>query len=108
MCSSDLIIVFSGYTKEQIEQHPVRKKCLEYMDVLIDGLYIDSLNSNIDLRGSENQKFYFFSNKIKEEELKFDHEIEISSFDDTIIITGFPKIDRKYLKTFGVNIKNDD
>ena len=38
------IIVFSGYTKEQIEQHPIRKKCLEYMDVLIDGLYIDSLN----------------------------------------------------------------
>jgi anaerobic ribonucleoside-triphosphate reductase activating protein len=98
------VIVFSGYTKEQIEQHPIRKKCLEYVDVLIDGLYVDELNIGVDLRGSSNQQFYFFSNKIKEEELKFDHEIEISSFDDNIIITGFPKIDRKYLKQFGVKI----
>jgi anaerobic ribonucleoside-triphosphate reductase activating protein len=99
------IIVFSGYTKEQIEQHPIRKKCLEYLDVLIDGMYVDELNIGVDLRGSSNQQFYFFSNKIKEEELKFDHEIEISSVDDKMIITGFPKIDRKYLKQFGVNIK---
>jgi len=102
------VIVFSGYEKEQIEQHPIRKKCLEYVDVLIDGLYVDELNIGLDLRGSSNQQFYFFSNKIKEEELKFDHQIEISSFDDNIIITGFPKIDRKYLKQFGVNIKNDN
>lgn len=99
------VIVFSGYKKEQIEQHPIRKKCLEYLDVLIDGLYVDELNIGVDLRGSSNQQFHFFSNKIKEEELKFDHEIEISSVDDKMIITGFPKIDRKYLKKFGVNIK---
>ena len=92
------VIVFSGYEKEQIEQHQIRK----------NGLYVDELNIGLDLRGSSNQQFYFFSNKIKEEELKFDHEIEISSFDDNIIITGFPKIDRKYLKQFGVNIKNDN
>jgi len=99
------VIVFSGFTKEQIEQNTIRKKCLEYIDVLIDGLYIDSLNSSVDLRGSANQKFYFFSDKIKEEELKFDHEIEISNSNDSIILTGFPKIDKKYLKRFGVIIK---
>lgn len=72
------IIVFTGYQKEQLEQHPIRKKCLEYMDVLIDGVYVDELKSDSDLRGSKNQQFYFFSEKIKAEELKFDHEIEIS------------------------------
>ncbi len=59
------------------------------------------------LRGSSNQEFYFFSEKIKEEELKFDQEIEINSVDGEVIITGFPFLDRKVLKTFGVNIKND-
>ena len=58
------VIVFSGYTKEEIEQHPIRNKCLEYMDVLIDGLYVDELRTLNDLRGSTNQRFYFFSQKI--------------------------------------------
>ena len=102
------IIVFTGYQKEQLEQHPIRKKCLEYIDVLIDGVYVDELKSESDLRGSKNQQFYFFSEKIKEEELKFDHEIEISRGDSDIILTGFPKINRKILLELGVKIKNDN
>ena len=102
------IIVFTGYQKEQLEQHPIRKKCLEYIDVLIDGVYVDELKSESDLRGSKNQQFYFFSEKIKEEELKFDHEIEISRSDSDIILTGFPKINRKILLELGVKIKNDN
>ncbi len=101
------IIVFSGYKREQIEQHPVRKKCLDYLDVLIDGRYMEELRVTDSLRGSSNQEFYFFSEKIKEEELKFDQEIEINNVDGEVIITGFPFLDRKVLKTFGVNIKND-
>ena len=102
------IIVFTGYQKEQLEQHPIRKKCLEYIDVLIDGVYVDELKSESDLRGSKNQQFYFFSEKIKEEELMFDHEIEISRGDSDIILTGFPKINRKILLELGVKIKNDN
>ena len=102
------IIVFTGYQKEQLEQHPIRKKCLEYIDVLIDGVYVEELKSHSDLRGSKNQQFYFFSEKIKEEELLFDHEIEISRSDSDIILTGFPKINRKILLELGVKIKNDN
>ena len=102
------IIVFTGYQKEQLEQHPIRKKCLEYIDVLIDGVYVDELKSESDLRGSKNQQFYFFSEKIKEDELMFDHEIEISRRDSDIILTGFPKINRKILLELGVKIKNDN
>ena len=102
------VIVFTGYQKEQLEQHPIRKKCLEYIDVLIDGVYVDELKSESDLRGSKNQQFYFFSEKIKEEELMFDHEIEISRGDSDIILTGFPKINRKILLELGVKIKNDN
>ena len=98
------IILFTGFSRNEIRENPIREKCLRYIDVLIDGRYEKNLKVDFSLRGSSNQEFYFFSNKIKEEELKFDHEIEISSFDDNIIITGFPKIDRKYLKQFGVKI----
>jgi anaerobic ribonucleoside-triphosphate reductase activating protein len=44
------VIVFTGYQKEQLEQHPIRKKCLEYIDVLIDGVYVDELKSESDLK----------------------------------------------------------
>jgi ATP-dependent RNA circularization protein (DNA/RNA ligase family) len=38
----------------------------------------------------------------------FDHEIEISRGDSDIILTGFPKINRKILLELGVKIKNDN
>jgi len=99
------IILFTGFTLDEIKVNPIRERCLSYIDVLIDGRYIDSLKLDKSLRGSSNQEFYFFSDKISRSELLFDQEIEISLLEGDIIMTGFPKVSRKILKDLGVVLK---
>ena len=99
------IILFSGFTRAEISSSPIREACLKYIDVLIDGRYEKNLKLDFSLRGSSNQEFYFFTNKILKDELFFDQEIEISSLEGDIIVTGFPKISRKILKDLGVILK---
>ena len=99
------IILFSGFSRNEIRENPIREKCLSYIDVLIDGRYEEELKTESSLRGSSNQEFYFFSNKILREELFFDQEIELSLESDKIVMTGFPNISRKILKELGVNLK---
>ena len=99
------IILFSGFTRAEISSNFIREKCLEYIDVLIDGRYEKNLKLDFSLRGSSNQEFYFFSDKISRDELFFDQEIEISSLEGDIMMTGFPNVSRKILKELGVNLK---
>ena len=99
------VILFSGFTRAEISKDPIREKCLSYIDVLIDGRYEKNLKVDFSLKGSSNQEFYFFSNKISSDELCFDQEIEISSLEGDIMMTGFPNISRKILKELGVNLK---
>jgi hypothetical protein len=99
------IILFSGFTRAEISSNIIREKCLEYIDVLIDGRFEKNLKVDFSLKGSSNQEFYFFSNKILSDELSFDQEIEISSLEGDIMMTGFPNISRKILKELGVNLK---
>ena len=99
------IILFSGFSRNEIRENPIREKCLSLIDVLIDGRYEKNLKVDFSLRGSSNQEFYFFSDKISSDELHFDQEIEISSLEGDIMMTGFPNISRKILKELGVNLK---
>jgi anaerobic ribonucleoside-triphosphate reductase activating protein len=99
------IILFSGFTRAEISRNPIREQCLKYIDVLIDGRYEKNLKVDFSLRGSSNQKFYFFSDKISSSELCFDQEIEISVLEGEISMTGFPNVSRKILKELGVNLK---
>ena len=99
------VILFSGFTRAEISSNFIREQCLKYIDVLIDGRYEKNLKIDFSLRGSSNQEFYFFSNKISSNELCFDQEIEISSLEGDIMMTGFPNISRKILKELGVNLK---
>jgi len=99
------VILFSGFTRAEISSNFIREQCLKYIDVLIDGRYEKNLKVDFSLRGSSNQEFYFFSDKISSDELSFDQEIEISSLEGDIMMTGFPNISRKILKELGVNLK---
>ena len=99
------IILFSGFTRAEISSNFIREQCLKYIDVLIDGRYEKNLKIDFSLRGSSNQEFYSFSNKISSDELHFDQEIEISLLEGDIMMTGFPNISRKILKELGVNLK---
>ena len=99
------VILFSGFTRAEISSNFIREQCLKYIDVLVDGRYEKNLKIDFSLRGSSNQEFYSFSNKISSDELHFDQEIEISSLEGDIMMTGFPNISRKILKELGVNLK---
>lgn len=64
----DDILVYTGFELADIQGGLVgasAKMCLEYLDVLIDGKYIDELNhEDCVLRGSHNQEIHFFKEKL--------------------------------------------
>lgn len=102
------IICFTGYTVEEIENIPVAKRCLEYIDLLIDGRYVDSLRYESGLAGSSNQRFHFSKKsgrgeaRISRESIAIDQEVEVHVVDGKIAVTGFPNMDRKMLKDLGL------
>ena len=100
---SDGVIVFSGYTIEEIRVREELRKSLDYIDVLIDGLYIDEKRITNGLAGSSNQEFHFLSDKISRDSLQIDQEVEIHSLGDLIQITGFPLIDKINMKLKGIS-----
>ena len=99
------IILFTGFTIDEINKDFLRRKSLGYIDVLIDGRFENDKRISRGLRGSENQNIIYFSSKIKEEELNIDQEVEVCLEGDKISVTGFPSVDRKFLKEFGVILK---
>ena len=100
---SDGVIVFSGYTMEQIRGDSKLEKCLDYIDVLIDGLYIEEKRITNGLAGSSNQQFHYLSDKISSDSIEIDQEVEIHLLGELIQITGFPLIDRMHMKSKGIS-----
>lgn len=100
---SDGVIVFSGYTIDEIRVREELEKCLDYIDVLIDGLYIDEKRITNGLAGSSNQEFHFLTDKISRSGINIDQEVEIHSLGDLIQITGFPLIDKINMKLKGIS-----
>jgi anaerobic ribonucleoside-triphosphate reductase activating protein len=100
------VIVFTGFTYDEIRENKIREECCSYIDVLIDGRYEKDKRISSGIKGSSNQNVIYFSSKIKEEELLIDQEVEICLEGDIISVTGFPSIDRKFLKEFGVTVKS--
>ena len=99
------VIVFTGFTYDEIRENRTREKCCDYIDVLIDGRYEKENRVSDCFKGSSNQNIIYFSSKVKEEELIMDQEVEVSIMDDIISVTGFPSIDKKFLREFGVRVK---
>ncbi|OQA29086.1 MAG: Pyruvate formate-lyase 1-activating enzyme [Chloroflexi bacterium ADurb.Bin344] len=56
------VVLFSGYTLAEIKHIPHGRKCLRYIDALVDGEYCAS-QATSGIPASENQKLYFFSTK---------------------------------------------
>ena len=100
---SDGVIVFSGYTIDEIRVREELRKSLDYIDVLIDGLYIEEKRITNGLAGSSNQEFYFLTDKISRDSITIDQEVEIHSLGDLIQITGFPLIDKINMKLKGIS-----
>ena len=70
---SDDIIVFTGYTYEQLleRNNPSIDSALSFCSMLVDGQYLEEHNDGVGMRGSNNQRFLRF----KHEEIYADAEI---------------------------------
>lgn len=91
------ILVYTGFSLQEIQNGccgAAGLACLERLDVLIDGRYIDALNQeDCVLRGSLNQKICFINPKSEApywEYMKKGRILETFSHNDTIIVTGIP------------------
>jgi anaerobic ribonucleoside-triphosphate reductase activating protein len=91
----DDILVYTGFILEEITNGCSGKsgiRCLDYIDVLIDGRYIKELNTpDCVLRGSSNQNIYYLNEKkrpIYEEYIKQGRIVETFVHNRETIITG--------------------
>jgi len=83
------VIVYTGFEYENIKDN----KLLNFIDILIDGKYIDELNDNSALRGSSNQNVYFLTDRYKKFKNLYNskkREIEIRVDDVEVSIIGIP------------------
>jgi anaerobic ribonucleoside-triphosphate reductase activating protein len=62
------ILVYTGYTLQELRarQSGEVERALRYISVLIDGRYMQEQNDGRALRGSQNQKIYFFEKEKQE------------------------------------------
>ena len=91
----DDILVYTGFEFQDIQDGLVgieAKKCLDYLDVLIDGKYIDELNDkDCVLRGSSNQNIHFITKElapIYAEYMKQGRILESFVHNQNTIVTG--------------------
>ena len=87
-------VVYTGYTCEELRQSNENCECLKYIDVLIDGDYLEEKKeATLLARGSTNQKFHFMSNCYSQADFYMPGKIEvIIGSDGTIKETGFSRI----------------
>lgn len=92
------VIVFSGFKKEQLVWKEA-KKLLTKIDLLVAGVYIDSQNDGIGLRGSSNQKIHFLTPRLlpwKDEILGPRKGLEFHVRRDGVLMAGIPQKNFKW------------
>jgi len=107
------IICFTGYVIEELVGDAL--ECLKYIDLLIDGRYVEELRYTSGLAGSSNQRFHFNplpgrgEARLSRDEISIDQHVEIHIDEnsvDSVIVTGFPVINRKFLREMGLTISD--
>ena len=92
------VIVYTGFTLEQLKakNDPSINLLLESIDILIDGLFDESLNDGVSLRGSSNQNVYQLTKRyanIFDDYYKKDvREIEMHMRREHMMLVGIPTI----------------
>lgn len=96
---SDDILIFSGYTREQLTESPTNVLILKEIATLVDGEYREEENQGEVLRGSANQRYFYrdehvrqrYENYLKERAGK--HQVENFTVKGGIISVGIHKKD---------------
>lgn len=109
------IICFTGYTLEEIFELPgaegdAARRCLNHIDLLIDGRFEQDKRVDHVLAGSSNQRFHFLDrpgrgrDKIDPAEVQIDQAVEVHLGEGVVEVTGFPAINRRWLKKHGLRV----
>ena len=90
------VIIYTGYFFEDVKNNTL----INFVDILIDGPYIDELNDGIALRGSSNQNVIFLSDRYKKfESIYYEKKREVEIIADVNFqIIGIPT--KKLLERF--------
>ena len=88
------IICFTGFQFEQLQRNPPGPgipELLEQLDVLIDGPYIERLNNNQGLRGSQNQRILHLTGRLQFFDLESSvRTAEVQVIDGHVMLVGVP------------------
>ncbi len=84
-------VVYTGFDYATLSGRAEAKVCMEYIDVLIDGAFMEKkLEGSLLARGSTNQSFIFLSSRYSLKDFYMPGKVEISiAPDGTITSTGF-------------------
>lgn len=85
------VVVFSGYRLEELRAGTVThaERLLNAVDLLIDDRYRADLPTRAPLRGSENQRLHFLTDRIQPEEVTDLPHVELVSAGGTAVLSGF-------------------
>jgi len=104
------IICFTGCESEEINSTSIIKECIDHIDLSIIGRYDKNQLRKNYIGGSSNQQFVFLNkkgrgrDKISEDEILIDNDIEIHYSGDNMCITGYPNINKEKLIQLGITI----
>ncbi|MBI5492592.1 MAG: 4Fe-4S cluster-binding domain-containing protein [Deltaproteobacteria bacterium] len=87
-------VVYTGFTLKELKSDRLAASILEYIDVLIDGPYIEERKEKTLLaRGSENQRLIFLTDRYNESDFLMPGKVEvIIGRDGAVTETGFSRV----------------
>ena len=65
------VMLYTGYLLQEINEDENKKRLLDFVDILVDGPYVEELDHGQLWRGSENQRVYFLSSRYSEAQDSF-------------------------------------
>ena len=89
------VVMWTGYTMEELEKIDLLEKLSQLVDLLIVGPYVEQYHEPVGLRGSSNQEYLFFSNKYTIQDIFDVPSAEIILDDGELKITGINTEDVK-------------
>ena len=111
------ILCFTGYTVEEIEvleglYGEAARRCVDMIDVLIDGRFVEAQRVDHVLAGSSNQRFHWLCRenrgeaRIPRQTILTDQEVELHAGAEigVLEVTGFPNVDRRDLSRLGIRV----
>ena len=84
------VILYTGMLYEEWLEDEDAGNLLQYIDLLIDGAYMESLDDGKPMRGSSNQRLLFLTNRYQESDLPLFRKNEVLFSDGYFKVIGIP------------------